>query len=119
MEGLEGAGNDAVMTPESTDVLISAWGTMDPEISPKYPGPTFTKKSQKCRKLRRNRRVTKVGMQQQMEPEKAWICSQQAENMMQESLVALGAIRHQGSGHNLGTLRAKKENVRLLLINLD
>ena len=45
MERLNGAGNDAVMTPESTDVPRSAWGTIDPEIRPKYPAPTFTKKS--------------------------------------------------------------------------
>jgi hypothetical protein len=45
MERLKRAGNDAVMTPESTDVPRSAWGTIDPEIRPKYPAPTFTKKS--------------------------------------------------------------------------
>jgi hypothetical protein len=45
MERLKMAGNDAVMTPEPTDVPRSAWGTIDPEIRPKYPAPTFTKKS--------------------------------------------------------------------------
>ena len=62
MERLERAGNDVVMTPESTDVLISAWATIDPEIRPKYPAPTFTKKSKICRSLRRNgRKVDEEG----------------------------------------------------------
>ena len=50
MERLKRAGNDAVMTPESTNVPRSAWGTIDPEIRPKYSAPFLTKKSQKCRK---------------------------------------------------------------------
>jgi hypothetical protein len=52
MERLEGAGNDVVMPPESTDVPRSAWGTIDPEIRPKYPAPTFTKKSKKWYRVR-------------------------------------------------------------------
>jgi hypothetical protein len=68
MERLERAGNDAVMTPEPTDVPRSAWGTIDPEIRPKYPAPTFTKKSkfaevyeEREEKLTRKGRVGRTG----------------------------------------------------------
>ena len=68
MERLERAGNDAVMTPEPTDVPRSAWGTIDPEIRPKYPAPTFTKKSkfaevyeEREEKLTRKGRVVRTG----------------------------------------------------------
>ena len=57
MERLERAGNDAVMTPEPTDVPRSAWGTIDPEIRPKYPAPFLTENGRKAEKLTGNGRV--------------------------------------------------------------
>ena len=63
MERLKRAGNDAVMTPESTDVLISAWATIDPEIRPKYSAPFMTENARKAGKLTGNGRVVLEGLQ--------------------------------------------------------
>ena len=68
MEGPEMAGDDAVMTPESTEVLGSAWGAMDPDISPKHPGPTLTKKSANMQKLTKKGQSGKSGIVDDVEP---------------------------------------------------
>jgi hypothetical protein len=54
MERLERAGNDAVRPPEPTDVPRSAWGTIDPEIRPKYSAPFLTENARKAEKLTGN-----------------------------------------------------------------